>query len=315
MKRLLSSGYALVIFSSMALSFKAVLVKLGYGLGLDAMTLMLMRLYIAIPFFVVTLLLIEGKGAFRVKGSDLAIFALMGVAGMGSAMLFSFWSLELIDASVNMVLTFTYPAMTVMIMAAYGGEPVTAARLFSLAATFAGLALVVRVDEAGLDSAKAMGALFALTSAFFYALYMTTGQKVMKRIPPVRVGGYCTLFLGAFYGGIFGMRPYPADIRSWGVAALLGIVCGFLPFLALLYGIRSIGASRAAIISSFGPAFTAVWAYLFLGERLDKIQLAGMAMVIIGVMALKSGFPRGLFYGRVKNLEKSLNNIADKDEK
>lgn len=294
MKKLLTSGYALIIFSSIALSFKAILVKVGYGLGMDAITLMLMRLYVAIPFFVAALLLIEGKSAFKVKTADIGIFALMGIGGMGLAMLFSFWSLELIDASVNMVLTFTYPAITVMIMAAFGGERVTKSRIFSLAATFAGLALVVRLDEAGsaaLSGASGKGALFALISAFCYVLYNTIGQKVMKRISPLRVSGYCTMLLLAFYGGIFGMRPYPLDINVWGVAAVLGIFCGFLPFLALLYGIRSIGASRAAIISSSGPVFTAIWAYLFLGEQLDSVQLAGMGMVILGVMALKIKVP------------------------
>lgn len=294
MKKLLTSGYALIIFSSIALSFKAILVKVGYGLGMDAITLMLMRLYVAIPFFVAALLLMEGKSAFKVEASDMGIFALMGIGGMGLAMLFSFRSLELIDASVNMVLTFTYPAITVMIMAAFGGERVTASRIFSLAVTFAGLGLVVRLDEAGsaaLSGASGKGALFALISAFCYALYNTIGQKVMKRISPVRVSAYCTVFLSVFYGGLFGMRPYPLDITVWGLAAVLGIFCGFLPFLALLYGIQSIGASRAAIISSSGPVFTAIWAYLFLGEQLDAVQLAGMGMVIMGVMALKIKVP------------------------
>ncbi len=294
MKKLLTSGYALIIFSSIALSFKAILVKVGYGLGMDAITLMLMRLYVAIPFFVAALLIMEGANAFKVSTADMGIFALMGIGGMGLAMFFSFLSLELIDASVNMVLTFTYPAITVMIMAVFGGERVTASRIFSLAATFAGLALVVRLDEAGataLSGASGKGALFALLSALCYALYNTIGQKVMIRVSPLRVSAYCTIFLSAFYGSIFGMRPYPIDIGVWGVAATLGIFCGFLPFLALLYGIRSIGASRTAIISSSSPVFTATWAYLFLGEKLDTVQLAGMGMVIIGVIALKIKIP------------------------
>ena len=261
---------------------------------MDAITLMLMRLYVAIPLFAGAMILIEGKSAFKVKAGDMLIFALMGIGGMGLAMFFSFLSLELIDASVNMVLTFTYPAMTVMIMAAFAGERVTASRMFSLAATFAGLALVVRLHETGsaaLSGASGKGALFALISAFCYALYNTIGQKIMIRISPLRVSGYCTILLVAFYGSLFGMRPYPDDINTWGLAAVLGIFCGFLPFLALLYGIRSIGASRAAIISSSSPVFTATWAYLFLGEKLDAVQLAGVGMVIVGVMALKIKIP------------------------
>lgn len=293
MKRFLSSGYFLVVLSAVTLSFKSILIKIGLELGLDAVTLMLMRTYVATPLFVIALLAMEGKGALRLGWNDARMFFFMGIAGMGLAMILSFWSLERIDASLNTVLIFTYPAMTVTIMAFVTGEKVTPGQLASLACTLAGLTLVVRLDRFAEANLSRAGILFALLSAFCFALYNAMGEKMTKRFSPLRVSTYCMIFLTIFFGGFFGNRPYPSGAEAWVIAALLGIVCAFLPFLAYLYGIRRIGASKSAVISTFGPVLTVTWAGLFLGERLDGIQLTGMLLVLFGVMMLRFDIPAG----------------------
>ena len=313
MKKLLTSGYSLIIFSSLALSFKGVLVKVGYNLGTDPMALMLMRLYVAVPCFIITLIAMEGKKAFTLRKDEIAIFAFMGIGGMGSAMVCSFKSLELIDASINIVITYTYPAITAIIMALFFGERIGIARMFSLVVTFFGLALVVRADQAGMETlkgAEGMGAILALASAFLYALYNIAGQNAMKRISPLRISAYGTIFLTAFYGGILGVRPYPANLDAWGLAAILGIFCGVLPFLALMYGIKAIGASQTAIISSFGPVFTSLLAYFLLGESLDNVQIGGMIMVITGIGALKLKLPVSLVSGSTESIGEQLSSLG-----
>ncbi|MFQ5585760.1 MAG: DMT family transporter [Thermodesulfobacteriota bacterium] len=291
MKRLATSGYFMVIVAALGFSFKSILVKAAYGYGVEPMTLMLMRIFIVLPLYLVILLLVEGRGAFTVSARELLLFAFMGIVGIGCAMLFSFYSLELIDASLSTLVIFTYPAMTVVLLIVFFGERANVAKIFSLGVTFLGLIMVVRVDRVDFLSVNGMGILFGLVSAFAFALYNAMSERAVKTVSPVRLISYSMFFFVAFFGVLFGNRAYPATPEVWGLAALLGLFTGFMPFLFFLYGIRRIGAGRAVIIGSLGPVFTVVWAFLILGERLDAVQMGGMIVAIVGVMALRLGEP------------------------
>ncbi|MCP3678714.1 MAG: DMT family transporter [Deltaproteobacteria bacterium] len=294
MKRLATSGYFLVMMAALGFSFKSILVKAAYGYGVEPMTLMLMRIFIALPLYIVTLLIVEGRSAFTVSARELLLFAFMGITGIGCAMLFSFYSLELIDASLATLVVYTYPAMTVVLLIIFFGERATAAKFVSLSVTFLGLIMVVRVDRVDYLNLNGKGILFGLVAAFAFALYNAMSERAVKSVSPVRLISYCMFFFVAFFGILFGNRAYPDAPEVWGLAAILGLFTGFIPFLCLLYGIKRIGAGKAVIIGSLGPLFTVLWAFLLLGERLDTIQIGGMVVAITGVMALRLGKPEAV---------------------
>ena len=310
MKTYLSSGYFLIIFSSLALSFKSILVKFAFQLGVDSMTLMLMRLFVALPLFVIALAIMEGKVSFKLTLREALIFGLMGISGMGCAMLFSFLSLENMEAALSNLLVFTYPAMTIVLLAIFSREKISKSKLFSLLLTFAGLAFIVRIDEAGKMAVNSSGVIFALLSALSYALYNVVGEKAMKGMSPIRVSSYSAVFLVGFFGIVFGNRVYPESLELWGIASILGIFTGFIPFLCYMYGVKKIGASKAVIISSMGPVFTTLWAFIFLGEILDTIQVLGMFLIIIGVLTIKIKSPLQFIKGTASEIGSKLESIS-----
>ena len=57
-------------------------------------------------------------------------------------------------------------------------------------------------------------------------------------------------------------------------------------------GVRRIGPSRASLISTLGPPATALMAYELTGEILAVAQWLGIALVIVGVLALEMGRSR-----------------------
>jgi drug/metabolite transporter (DMT)-like permease len=67
------------------------------------------------------------------------------------------------------------------------------------------------------------------------------------------------------------------------LALIMAIFSTVLPAFLMNAGIRRIGAGSASIISSIGPIGTLVLAFLLLGETLTAAQLAGTALVLIGV--------------------------------
>jgi len=291
MKRLTRSGYFLVVLAALGFSFKSILAKFAYGYGVDAMTLMLMRVSISLPVILITLFWMEGRGAFKISAKELLLLAFMGIVGLGCAMLFSFYSLELIEASLSTLVVYTYPALTVVMLLVLFGEKAEASKFISLALTSLGLLMVVRADQSDFLSLNIKGVVFALVAALCFALYNVLSEKALKDISPIRLTSYCMAFLWGFFAVFFHGGPYPGGFAVWGIAGVLAIFSGFLPFILFLYGIKRIGAAKTTIIGSIGPVFTVLWAYLLLGEHLDMVQLSGMAVVILGVMTVKLGNP------------------------
>lgn len=309
MKKIAASGYFLILLATLGFSFKAVLVKIAYGYGVDAMTLMLMRIFISVPFFLATLYIMEGKRALQVTPADLAIFSFMGIVGIGCAMFFSFYSIEFIDASLSTLVVFTYPAITLLMLIIFLKEKATVPKLFSALMTFLGLILVVRVDKADLLVVNGKGILFGLIAAFSFASYNVLSERVLKNISPVKVVTYCMIFLVGFFGAFFGNRTYPRVPEVWLIASVLGIFSGYFPFLFYNYGVKKIGAGKSVIVSSLGPVFTVMLAFIFLNERLDMVQIAGMAMIVLGVMALKLQNPIKIVTGTGEEIKKRVEGL------
>ncbi len=312
MKKLSPSGYLLVAMSALGFSFKSILVKYAYGYGVDALTLMLMRLGIATPFFVAALFILEGRRGFQITLKDAMVFVFMGIMGIGGAMLFSFYSLELIDASLSTLIVFTYPAVTTVMLMIFMKEEVTSARFVSLFLTFAGLGMVVRIDKIALVYLNGKGIMFGLFASLCFAIYNTMSEKMIKDTSPVRLTSYCSVSLFAFLFTLFGNRSFPDAPEVWVAASLLGIFSGFIPFVLFMYGVRKIGAGRSVIISSLGPVFTVLWAYLFLEEHLDTTQIVGMSTIILGVTLLKLKSPFQLITGTGDEVMERLNEIGVK---
>lgn len=287
MKRLIGSGYFLAVAGALGFSLKSILTKFAFSYDVDAMTLLVMRIFIALPFFLAALFWVEGKRAFKVTVTELLFFAFIGIAGMGCAMLLSFYSLELIEASISTIVVFTYPAMTVIMLSIFFKERFSLANIVSLVITFVGLVLVVRIGSVETMTFNHMGVLFALGAAFFGAIYSVLTQKALKAISPIRLITYCMFFLAVFLGVFFGKRQYPVEPELWGIVTILGVLTGFISFICTIYSIKLIGAGRAVMVGSISPVFTVIWAYLFLGESLDTVQMGGMALVVLGVLAVK----------------------------
>jgi len=84
----------------------------------------------------------------------------------------------------------------------------------------------------------------------------------------------------------------PRDLPGMEVALhllYLGIFPSSVAFVFFSSGIRTLGASRANIFTNLVPGFTAVFAWLLIGEAFTLQKILGMAVVIAGVFAAQRG--------------------------
>lgn len=133
---------------------------------------------------------------------------------------------------------------------------------------------------------KKLNAGLVFFSAVVYAVSYLITEVLGKRVSSVKITTYSTtacafVFIGSWHGAYI-----PHDMKVWEILLLLAIISTFIPVVTLAMGIKRIGASRAAIVSSIGPVSTAFLAYIFLGEQMDFIQVIGMILVMAGVLAV-----------------------------
>jgi drug/metabolite transporter (DMT)-like permease len=68
----------------------------------------------------------------------------------------------------------------------------------------------------------------------------------------------------------------------------VGLVASFLAIQAFYAGARRIGAAKAALISTVEPPIIVVLSFVFLGQTLAPIQLAGAALILIAVIVAQT---------------------------
>jgi drug/metabolite transporter (DMT)-like permease len=73
----------------------------------------------------------------------------------------------------------------------------------------------------------------------------------------------------------------------WGLILYVGVVGTLIPFGLYLEGINRIRATRASITSTLEPILAAVFAYIFLDETMERLQIFGGLMVIAAIVLLQ----------------------------
>jgi drug/metabolite transporter (DMT)-like permease len=94
--------------------------------------------------------------------------------------------------------------------------------------------------------------------------------------------------------------PFPTDATSaqWGWLAASGLVGVVLGDLCTFRAYVDIGARRTMVLSTSVPIFTAALAWIALGEQPSLAELAGMVVIVAGVMLAVS--ERGQSTGEIE---------------
>ena len=71
---------------------------------------------------------------------------------------------------------------------------------------------------------------------------------------------------------------------AWPGIVAVAFVASFLAIQTFYAGARRIGAARAALTATVEPLIIVVLAWIFLDQTLAPMQLAGAALIIIGVV-------------------------------
>jgi drug/metabolite transporter (DMT)-like permease len=225
--------------------------------------------------------------------------------GLMMAIFNALWTLSvtLNGAAVATVLAYSSAGFTALLGRWLLKESLDGAKLLAVTVSLGGCVLVAGAYAPSAWQTNLTGILTGVLAGLWYAIYTLLGRSAAQRglnswttllyIFPVAT--LCLLAFNLLPGGILpGAAARPADLlwlgnawAGWGVLLLLAAgptLAGFgLYNLSLTY----LPSSVANLIATSEPVFTAVIAYLLLGERLTWIQMLGGALVLGGVLLLR----------------------------
>lgn len=303
-------GMVCVALSAMLFASKGLFGKALYQRGVGFELLVAVRACLAMPLFVWFALRRDPKapavaGDEEAKPLDVkpapparprakAVFAaaLAGVTCYYVGALVDFWALTMIDASVERVLLFSYPAMVVLWHTAERRQAPETRVVIAMVATYAGIFFAMGGIDVHELRANLFGASLVLIAALTTAIYFLIGERYTRELGSTRfaaIGMSASAVLLALHFLVF--RDAAAELAAlraydWLLLGILGIACMFVPGLLQAEGMRRVGAQRAAIGSTIGPPTTIVLAAIFLGERLNAWQMLGTALIVVSVLVL-----------------------------
>ena len=284
------AGPLLAMVGAVAFSGKAIIVKLAYRHGVDAVTLIMLRMAVALPFF---LLMVwwAGRGRAPLPWRDKAVAAALGFSGYYLSSFLDFLGLQYITASLERLILYLTPAVVLLLSWALYGRRASRAQWAAMAMGYGGLLLVFG-HELTLDGPRvALGTALVVASTLSYAGYLLYSGEVVRRIGSLRLTGWassvaCMLCLLQFalLRPVAGLATLPPPV-AW-LSLLNGTVCTVLPVLLVMMAIERIGSARAAQYGMVGPITTIALGVLILGEPFTAWVAAGTLCVLGSVAVL-----------------------------
>ena len=281
-----TSGLLLAVAGSMAFSGKAIIVKLAYRHGVDAVTLLMYRMLLALPMFLV-LAWWSGRGQPPLSRRDaLGIFGL-GFSGYYLASYLDFWGLFFISASLERLILYLNPTLVLLLGWLMHHRRISHRQGVAMAISYSGVLLVFGHEVSLAGAHVALGALLVLGSAISYALYLSYSGQMVQRLGSLRLAGLATSVACVLCIAQFALlRPLAAaqvhEQVLW-LSLLNATVCTVLPVLLVMMAIERIGAGLTAQVGMIGPMSTLLMGVLILGEPFNGWIIAGTVLVLGGV--------------------------------
>ena len=282
-------GLALAVAGSVMFSAKAIVVKLAYRHGVDAETLLALRMLMSVPFFAAALWW-ASRGAPALKPREHVLLFVVGILGYYLASYFDFLGLQYISAALERLILYLNPTLVLLLSVLVLRRPVTRFDAIALLLSYGGILLVfwhdVRLDADGVVT----GALLVFASAACYAVYLVLSGELVRTVGPIRLTAYamCVATIGVV-AQFAVVRPLaslaqPAPVL-W-LSAVNAVLCTVLPVFATMLAVARIGAGPVSLAGMIGPVATIALGYGFLGEAVSVGQLAGTALVLAGIFVL-----------------------------
>ena len=298
----LTRGYTFAFLAAAILSTTAIFIRhLTQTYALPALVLAFWR-DVFVVLTLLTVLALWRPDLLRLQRRHWLYFVAYGLV---LAFFNAMWTLSVAfnGAAVATVLAYCSAGFTALLGWWFLKERLDWVKLVAVALSLGGCVLVAGAFNLTAWQTNLIGILTGILSGLGYALYSLLGRSASQRgLNPwtslLYTFGAATVILllvNLLLGGIFpGAATRPSDLfwlgsalAGWIILFLLAAGPTVLGFGTYNVSLTYLPSSVANLIVTLEPAFTAVIAYVLLGERLNGLQILGSLVILTGVVLLR----------------------------
>jgi drug/metabolite transporter (DMT)-like permease len=290
------AGILALFIAALAFSVNGIVSKLVLEAGLSPLRLAEVRSTGAFAFFLIYLLIFK-RSALRFDIKALPEMLVYGIVGYAGVQFFYFVAILRMPVSVGLIIEFTAPIWIALWIRFVRKQHVPRSMWTAVFLAFSGLLLIAQVWK-GLTF-DGIGLIAAFLDAFALTAYFLLGEKWSKRAPTETLMLYGFGISMLFWWITLPLWTYPKEIftkeidlrgqasgtlaSGWMLILFVIIVGTIIPYTANLIGISKTSASSASVIGMLEPVLAGVFAWIWLSETFNAIQLVGAAAVITGI--------------------------------
>ncbi len=298
-------GYVLVVVAGLLFVLNAGVSRATLRAGVDAVTLTSVRVTGSLLVFAIWAGL-HRRAALRLpRGRVLVLVVALGLVGVAALQWTYFVAIERLPLGVALLLEYTAPVMVALWARFVRGEAVRDRVWLALGLSLTGLTAVGQVWQ-GL-AFDGVGVAAGLGAAVAFAAYFLLGEHGVNAEDPLRV------ILWSFAAATVALnlvRPVTAlgtDLPGQTVT-LLGALSGLsapvwlllgwivvlgtvVPFALELFALRHLPATAVVVVAMLEPVGATVLGWVWFGEALTALQVAGAAAVVGGILLAQTARP------------------------
>ena len=273
-------GTTSAILSATLYGFNAYFALFAYEGGSNPITFTFFSSLLCIPITIIpTLLMHVPLLPSRSQLKWLVIDRFFGT--VTTLLLFSAFSY--IASGIATVLHFTYPVYVAMASVLFLHKKLTIKKGAALVISLVGIGLISDLSGSG----AVLGFVLALLSGITYTAYVILMEKSrLDQLHPLFICFHMA-WIRIVTAGIFGMITCKIVVHmtavAWGATAVQAFLSLFLATMLFQVGIRFVGGMNASVFSMFEPLTCLVVGILLLGEDINRMKIAGCAMIMAGI--------------------------------
>jgi drug/metabolite transporter (DMT)-like permease len=276
-------------------SGKAIIIKLAYREGADAISLIALRMLYALPCFLFMAWWVERqrlvRGEAKVwRAGDAWKIVLLGLTGYYLASFLDFLGLQYVSAALERIILYLTPSLVLLIAVLVYRRPVGRVEIVSLLLAYSGVVFVFWHDLSAQQNNVWLGASLVLVSAVCYAVYLSQSGELVKRLGSLRLTAAASLVsCAACITQSLLLAPtqlFSQSAAVHGLSLINGVFCTVLPITLTMMAIERVGSPIASQTGMIGPIATIFFGAWTLGEPITAPQLIGTAVVILGMFTL-----------------------------
>lgn len=282
-------GLSIAVIGAILFSGKAIVAKLMYRYDVDAVTVIAFRMMFSVPIFAAVALW-QMRTAAPLSRADRIRLVVLGLIGYYLSSFLDFLGLQYITAGLERLILFLTPSFVLLISVFFYKKKITAFEWSALLISYFGTVLVFLHDIKVGGANVGLGSGLVLASAVSYALYLLFSGELVRRVGTLRLVSYAMCVSSvACIGQFFVLRPVAMLVQPTPVywySIVNALFCTVLPVYMTMVAVERIGATSASQAGMVGPVSTLFLAAIILGEPITSIQLAGTALVLLGIYLL-----------------------------